>query len=192
MSTYTALHVQSDGASVEPLLVDWLKSIHQASSVSVVKQREFPLNLYGDDFAWEDPPTMLAIGSEQPGWATVYYNSFYEMRDIAAEVSRTLKCYAVVVMAQSVSEAYFLCVCRDGEHLRTLQWVGDQGEWVIQEGEPLPFEKQPLGRNISGEGEEPFYVFERDEVLDYCANLGLELWGEADVPLWAVLKVEGA
>jgi len=191
MSTYTALHIQSDEALVEPLLVDWLKSIHQVPSVSVAKQREFPLNLYGDDFAWEDPPTMLAVGSEQLGWVTVYYNSFYEMRDIAAEVSRVLKCLTVVVMAQSVSEAYFLCIHRDGGHLRTLQWVGDQGEWMIQDGEPLPFEKRPLGRNISEEGDEPFYIFERDEVLEYCSNLGLELWNDADVSSWTVLMVEG-
>jgi len=154
---------------LEPLLVDWLKSVHQVPSVSVVKQREFPISLYGDDFVWEDLPTMLAIGPEQPDWVTVYYNSFYEMRDIAAAVSDTLKCYSVVVIAQSVSEAYLLCVHKRGEHLRTLQWVGEQGDWTIQEGEPLPFEKQPLGRNISEGGEEPFYIFERDEVLEsYC------------------------
>lgn len=190
MSTYTALHVQSDEAAVEPLLVDWLKTVHQVPSISVVRQREFPLSLYGDDFVWEEPPTMLAIGSEHPGWVTVHYNSSYEMRDIASEVARILKCFTVVVMAQSVSEAYFLCIHRKDEHLRTLQWAGDQGEWVIQEGKPLPFEKDPLGTNISPAGEDPFYVFERDEVHDYCANLGLKLWDEVNVSSWTILKVK--
>ena len=135
---------------------------------------------------------MLAVGKEQPDWLTVHYNSFYKMQDIAVALSRALSCLSVVVMAQSVSEAYFVSVHRGGEQLRTLEYAGDQGEWLTQEGPPLSFESYPLGRNLSEEGDKPFYVFGRDEVVAYCSQLGLKLWGETDAPVWTVFSIGSA
>jgi hypothetical protein len=86
----------------------------------------------------------------------------------------------VTILAQSVTDAYFLLLYDSGEHLRTLEWVGESGEWIRQEGRPLGFETSPLGRNISQPGEAPFYVFARDEVQQYCRELGLLLWEGED------------
>ena len=60
---------------------------------------------------------------------------------------------AIIVLAQTVSSAYYLAVFRGGDHLRTIQFA--DGEWLRQEGTALPFEPNPLGKNISEEGEEP-------------------------------------
>lgn len=56
-------------------------------------------------------------------------------------------------------------------------WVGDVGEWTKQAGQTLPFEQEPLGHNI-GSDEEPFFVFEREAVIDYCSQLNLQLWSD--------------
>lgn len=81
-----------------------------------------------------------------------------------------------------VTEAYFLLLYDSGEHFRTLEWVGESGEWARQEGRPLGFEILPLDRNISEAGDEPFYVFGQDEVQQYCRELGLLIWEGEDSP----------
>ncbi len=193
MSTYTALHVRSNDDAAQSLFSQWLKSNHGGAKVQISKREGFPLELYWDDFLISvEPPNTLVAGYEQPDWLTVHYNSFCKMQDIATELSLALGCMTVVVMAQSVSEAYFVSVHRDGEHLRTLEYAGDQGEWITQEGAPLPFEKYPLGRNLSEEGAEPFYVFGQDDVAAYCSQLGLLLWEEKAKTDWTVLRVTSA
>ena len=189
MSTYTALHVQSRDDAAQSLFTQWLKSANGARIVHVSRLNSFPFDFYWDDFLISgQPPTVLAAGYEQPDWLTVHYNSFCKMQELSAELSRALNCLSVVVMAQSVSEAYFVSIHRCGEHLRTLEYAGDQGEWITQDGSPLPFENYPLGRNLSEKGEEPFYVFGRDEVEEYCSQLGLNLWRGAAAPVWTLLK----
>ena len=189
MSTFTALHIQSDRtAAIHKMLAAWLKSVHRVKSITT-KQGDFPIELYTKAFIMGGkPPTMLAIGSTQPDWVTVHYNSFYDMKDVASKASRDLSCITVVVMAQSVSEAYYLSIHKQGEHLRTLEWVGDQGEWVKQEGQPLPFEQRPLDKNIAEQGAEPFYIFEREAVAEYCSQLGLQVWNEYYGPNWITLS----
>ena len=94
-------------------------------------------------------------------------------------------------MAQSVSSAYYLAVFRAGEHLRTIEFA--DGEWLRQEGTPLPFEPSPLGKNISEEGEEPYYWFNAEPVREYCEHLGLKLWTHAWIqmenPEWTIVRV---
>ena len=189
MTTYTALHIQSvQIASLHKELAEWLTTVHKTKSIGIT-QGGFPAELYGDAFiVGEGYPNLLAIGSMPPNWLTVHYNSFYEMQDVASKISKTLSCLAIVVMAQSVSEAYLLSVHNNGKSLRKLYWVGEIGEWVAQEGAPLPFESNPLGHNI-GTDENPFFVFDRESVIEYCKHLGLQLWDQVARPdSWTILK----
>ena len=194
MSLYTAVHVQSDQLDkIEPILVAWLQSAHRAESVAVRQEGDgFPTRLYRDHFvnSVEDFPTLLVIGHTQPGWITIHYNSFNDMKDVASGLSRTLACLVVAAIAESVSETYCLTIYEEGEHLRTLAWSGDQGEWLQDEGQPLPFEEHPLGVNLADEDEEPDYWFGAAEAETYCHHLGLQVWGdpyyESD---WIVLGV---
>ena len=190
MATRTALHLQCAKNSATTLLVDWLKSVHYTSDVVEIEQFDFPFKLYWEKFlVSEEPPTMLCIGQTQPDWVTVHYNSFYVVRDIAASISDKLQCLAIVAMMQSTADANYLSIFDRGEHLRTLECVA--GEWKKQEGEPLSFETQPLGRNIALESEEAFYAFSEFEVETYCENFGLELWLE-EASNWTVASVPNA
>jgi hypothetical protein len=186
MATRIALHVQSNKDQVMSILVEWLKSVHQTISVNAADQTDFPFELYREKFLIsEDEPTMLAICQTQPDWVTVHYNSFYNMGDVAPDVSDRLECLAIVAMMQSTADANYLLIHDRGKHLRTLECVA--GEWKKQEGEPLYFEAYPLGRKIGREGEEPNYAFSDYEVETYCENFGLELWSE-ETSNWTVLN----
>ena len=46
----------------------------------------------------------------------------------------------------------------------------------MKEGDLLPFEREPIGTNISDQGEEPWYIFDSDDVCEYCKQFGLKLW----------------
>ena len=175
MSTHIAIHFQTE-KTIE--LIDaferYLRRTNRHSQISRVTSDAIN-GIYGKSFINSNsaPPTTFAIAREQPDWTTVHYNSFFEYRDLPAEVSMKFNCLAVLVMAQSVSGAYYISVHSSGEHLRTLEF-GD-GEWLKLWGKPLPFEKAPLGHNI-GSDSGPFYIFDDDDLGLYCGSLGLNLW----------------
>lgn len=191
MSKYTALHIEyTDVNFLEEKLTNWLKEIHRTQYISI-KRGEFPFQLYDVVFG-SKPPTKLVLGITQPNWLTIHYNSFYDMSSLATNLSRELNCMVVNIMAQSVSESYFIGIHQKGECIRKLDWAGDEGQWIIQEGIPLSFENNPLGHNIAESDEKPFYFFGREDVVEYCRHLGLHLWDEdeeIDESEWTILQI---
>jgi hypothetical protein len=174
MGTYAALHVNTNRVpELQQLLRQWLERTHRGAAIESTAAR-FPD--YGDGFTiGESPPTCLTMINRPKGWVTIHFNSFYSMADIAQESSAHFSTSAVVVFAQSVSEAYEITVFDKGVHLRSIAFSGDCGRFHRDEGHPLPFESCPLGRNIAEPDEEPFYFFGREETMEYCRHLGLQL-----------------
>jgi hypothetical protein len=186
MSTLTALYIQSnDDDQVQEICTEWLCATHRTKSVSV-NRGGFPLKAFVKVFE-EKPPSLLVVGSTHPGWVSVHYNSFYEMEDLVTRLSDDLKCRGVVVMAQTVSDYYFISVYEQGKRLRVLE-VEEGDRWLVQEGIPLPFESDPLGKNIAEPGEEPLYFFGQQEAEAYCNELGFSIWGGEYEPEWAILS----
>ncbi len=192
MSTYCALHVQTkDRESVVGDVEKYLAHNHQDCVVQTTAAATFG-KLYGEEFicSQTQQPTKFALIAEQPDWLTIHYNSFLPVRELATTISRKLDTVVIIVMAQSVSSAYYLAVFRAGEHLRTIEFA--DGEWLRQEGVPLPFEANPLGENIAEEGKEPWYWFDSEPVREYCEHLGLKLWTHAWIemenPEWTIMS----
>jgi hypothetical protein len=182
VATYTALHVQTrDDASVHTALADWLRATHGAKP-AIEQTPGLPEDFYRRSrfMASDAEPTRFVVMRRQPEWVTVFFNSFAELDALTALLSTRFKCRVVTILAQSVTDAYFVLIYDSGEHVRTLEWVGETGEWVRQEGRPLGFETSPLGRNISEPGEEPSYVFATEEVQQYCREFGLRIWEGED------------
>src|SRR5687767_14496365 len=160
MSTYCAVHIKtSDRQSVINELQRYLALNHAGRVIHTTTTDSFG-KLYKEEFICSETqsPTKFALFAEQSDWFTAHYNSFYPLRELAADISRKLDTVAIIVIAQSVSSGYYLGVYSNGEHLRTIEFA--DGEWLRREGIPLPFEPSPLGRNICAEGEEPRYWFE--------------------------------
>lgn len=192
MSTYTAIHIETDNESgIRAYFVSWLQRIHKEATVKW-SDGLFPNDFYREPqfLPTETNPDTVVMALTQPNWVTAYYNSFSEMKEPAHELSLQLQTITVVVMAQSVSEAYFISVCKNGQCLRTIEYAGDQGEWTRQEGSPLSFESVPLGTNLMADepDEEPFYQFGHDDAVAYCKGLGLNIWKDDDVSVWTYIK----
>ena len=182
MATYTALHMQTgEDASVHAALADWLRATHGAEP-TIRQTPGLPDDFYRRSrfMASDADPTRFVVMRRQPEWLTIFFNSFAELDALTAHLSAQFKCRVVTILAQSVTDAYFLLIYDSGQHVRTLEWVGETGEWVRQEGRPLAFETSPLGRNISETVEAPYYVFAREEVQQYCREFGLQLWEGED------------
>ena len=186
MATLTTIHVQTDKADETLRLLE--THLRRGWKTGAIARRAADgiEEIYGDDFinSTDEPPTLFALGFGEPGWVTVHYNSFFDCRELLEKLSQGLQCLVVLVMAQSVSSAYHITLYRNGEHLRTLEFA--DGEWVKNFGKPLPFETEPLGHNI-GTSEEPFYIFEEEDVTEYCKHLGLNPWADV-AEEWTILS----
>ncbi len=186
MSTYTAIHVHStDITGVQQICHAWLAESHPAATLTVT-QGAFPLKDFARIFddGW---PSLLVLGLTEPDWLTLHCNSFNEMEALAQRLSRQLACRVVVVLAQTVSDSYYISVDNGGERVRTLEFSAGNG-WLVQEGTPLPFEPHPLGENIAEAGEEPLYFFGVQDVEAYCQELGFSPWGAEYEPAWVIMR----
>ena len=190
VSTHCALHVHSaDQAALLTSLRAFLREEHGRGGLT--SERPTLGEFYGREFdAHASRPTAFLVGSEQPGWQTAHFNSFEHLDALARSLSAKLAAVVACYQMQSVSEAHRLSVHRGGEHLRTLEFA--EGEWLLQEGQPLPFETVPLGTNVAEPGEEPHHEFGRDEAADYVMHFGLTLWGEQEPSRWTHLGVTPA
>jgi len=190
MSTYCAIHIQANDKQSFVSKIEQYLALNHRGRVVQTRTADTLGPLYGDEFicSEQQQPTKFAVVTDQPGWFTVHYNSFLPLRELAADISRTLHALAVVVLAQSASSAYHVGIWREGAHLRTLEFA--DGEWIRKEGSAFPFERHPLDTNLADEGEEPCYSFRRDDVIEYCEHLGLRLWQPpTDKEEWTIIKV---
>ena len=193
MGTYCALHVKTmEKGSLVSELELFLAAIHRGHVIHTTSAETIG-KLYGEEFLCSEkrPPTNFALIAEQPDWLTAQYNSFFRLDDMAAEISRRLGTVVILGTAQTCSSAYLLGIYESGRHLRTLEFA--DGSWLAQEGAPLAFEPDPLGENISEEGEEPYYIFDADSVREYCEHFGLKLWTHAwmqmDNPKFTIIRM---
>jgi hypothetical protein len=177
MSTYCALHINTDDQdAVKNLIIECLSEI-EPGNINIQQINEWPSDFYSfKNFRIGAPtpfPSIFIIGNPINQWVTAQYNSFNELTSFSERISNKLSTRVIVVLAQSVSDAYFIQVVERGKIIRTLSF-GD-GNWIRNEGLPFSFETSPLGTNIS-KIDKPFYIFHRDETGNYCQQLGLMLW----------------
>lgn len=183
MTTYCAIHVKTKNAErVLDLLGKWWQQMH-GSNPETRSMTDWPPDFQDDFLPDEIPPSSFGLAHMPSGWVTIHYNSFDPATALCRHFSTEIGTLAITVIYQSVSEAYFVEVMKNGRALRTLAYAGDHGEWLRQEGVPLPFETVPLGTNLS-EGSTPWFVFTIDDLESYCHNLGLDLWSDHYPEIW--------
>jgi hypothetical protein len=183
-TTISAIYLKTEAS--KEVLKFFQEYLRRSGDVVTQSADEVSDKIYGDEFinSEEAPPTAFALGAE-PGWKKIYYNSFFECNELLQKLSGDLNCLAVLVKAQTVSSSYHLTIYLDGHRIRILEFADD--EWKKDDGDPLPFETQPLGHNI-GSIEEPFYIFDEDDLTSYCRNLGFNIWGDSEDG-WVLLSL---
>lgn len=180
MGTYTAIHIEETGAGdAQDALFAYLqerydRSFEPSSGGPGAAEEVF---LYFQNT--EVFPTRLAIARHTDGYLHVLYNSWCPMEDVSLHLAKKRR--VILVHGQTTSDAYLMALYKNGAQRRLLEFAA--GGWIRQEGAPLPFETDPLGRNISEDEDDPHWIFEWDEVEAYCRQLGCHPWSE-DITNW--------
>lgn len=186
MSTYTAIHIHSKEITrAQQICHAWLTETYPAATTTVT-QGAFPRKAFAGIFDTSQP-SLLVLGLTEPDWIAIHHDSFNNMEALAQRLSQELASRAVVVLAQTVSDSYYISVDDGGERVRTLEFSADEG-WLVQEGTPLPFEPRPLGESIAQAGEKPLYFFGAEDVEAYCKELGFSLWDVEYEPAWVIMQ----
>jgi hypothetical protein len=192
MSTYCALHINTDNQDAVNNLINECLSEIEPDNITVQKINEWPSDFYSyKNFKIGAPtpfPSVFLIGNPINQWITAQYNSFNELSSFSEKISNKLSTRVIVVLAQSASDSYFIQVVEKGKNIRTLSF-GD-GNWIRNEGLPFSFESSPLGTNIC-KNDIPFYIFHREETKYYCQQLGLILWSGEENKYWHRVQREG-
>ena len=125
----------------------------------------------------EVDPDHFLIGQLESKVVEIHYNSFGNCDLLSSHLSSKLGRQVVVILYQSVSEAGYFALYREGETFRSLS-VGD-GEIYQEFGKPLPFEHDPPGHDI-GDDEDEFIVFGYEDMDEYLTELGIstETYGD--------------
>jgi hypothetical protein len=134
-------------------------------------------------------PRAFALGVQEPGWVTVHVDAFEGVGELADSLSQRLAVRVVVCQGQTTSEAWRISVHEEGRVTRHVEFA--DGEWLVQEGDPLAFEADPLGTNIAEPGDEPCYDFGFDEAAAYCEELGFRFWSDTQ-PAEGWVLIRGA
>jgi hypothetical protein len=192
MSTYCALHINTDNEdAVKKFIKDCLSEI-EPGNITIQRINEWPSDFYSiKNFRIGAPtpfPSVFIIGNPINHWITAQYNSFNSLSSFSEKISNKLSTRVIVVLAQSVSDAYFIQVIEQGKIIRTLSF-GD-GNWIRNEGHPFSFESSPLGTNISKK-DIPIYIFNREETKIYCQQLDFNIWSGEKIKYWHRFQREG-
>ncbi len=131
MSIYNAMFIQSnDHKFILENLSNWLDSHHSKMDLKVTSG-SFPFELYSNDLILnESLPTILVMSTSTPNWSTIHYNSLNKMGGIAQELSLTLSCQSIVILAESVTESYYLDYYRNGENQCILLLSGKTTKYI--------------------------------------------------------------
>src|SRR5690349_12182411 len=99
MSTYCALHVKTDDSRAFVSGLEQYLALNHRGRVVIRKTASTLGPCYGSEFICSDTeqPTLFGVIKDPPGWLTAHYNSFYTLRELALDVSRTLRTVAIVV-----------------------------------------------------------------------------------------------
>ncbi len=119
-------------------------------------------------------PRQVVVGTHSQHWTLVFYGSFVAPNALAEHVSRALACRVVDTQGQTTSDAYRVIVLGSGACTRELEFA--DGEWLVQEGAPLPNEPSPLEHVDEDEPDEPGW-FDFDAVTAYMKHVfDIEWW----------------
>lgn len=190
MPTYCALHVRTtDVEGVVEELREWLGATHGGSIE--VRRGEADPAADGRGFSLSaDQPTCFAVAPHGEGWVVARFNCFSDLAVLAARMSARFSAHAVVVNAQSTSDAHLLAVFERGRARRVLEY----GDGLTRnEGEPFPFEGEIFGIDDDELPPAEEWAFFADELEAMCARLGLGVLEHPTAPdepeSWTVLRM---
>src|ERR1700754_2598170 len=155
MSTWISLFINT---AEKDKVVEQLKSF---TGIAVSDEGVFPDDHYESMLLDETLPNYLIIGSVQPDWVRVVYNSSSKLTEWCISISRELQTRVIVTLAQSVSDYYYFAYYNNGVKLRELEYCYSADLEEVNFGQRLEFENEQPGKRSEFDGEVT-YLFDFD------------------------------
>lgn len=181
MSTWISLFLKTPDKNK---VVDQLMSL---TGITVSTEGEFPKDHLEHFLLDESLPNYIVIGSFQPDWVRVVYNSSHKLTDWCVTLSRELDTQVILTLAQSVSDYYYFVYYDKGVKLRELEYCYSTDFDEVNFGEKFEFENERPGTRSEFDGEES-YLFDFENIEEYCGHFGIEVEADDSNTTWTILK----
>lgn len=181
MSTWIKFYIKTNDYQG---VIDQLKSFISVETQSISK---FPLDHHGSFLIDGTLPNYLVIGTTEPEWITVIYNSSSKLEVWGTDLSKKFETIVIVTMAQSVDSYYYFALYEKGELMRELEYCYSDDMEPTNFGNKFSFEREEPGEKVEYEGEIS-YLFGFENIEEYCKHFGLTIQVDYDKFVWTILK----
>lgn len=169
MGSVASIHVKAENQSAI------LKLIQQLSDANEMTYENYPTE--ADNYIVGDgkKPTIVAVSEVKNGWINIFSNYFGKMENWLEALSRESGAMAIQVLWQTVSDVYYFTIYDKGKLRRRIEVYYGDLDSVVDLGEKFIFEKEFL---VLQNDEDYENIFGRDDIEEYCRNLGIELFAK--------------
>lgn len=179
------IHIKTDKMDeIKDFLVDWLEDKYGYQSELQLNQDSF------FPFFENEVPTHFTLSVLHEEWISILHDSYDQLIDLTSRLSATFNTLVIHAIGQSTVDTYNLNIFQDGDLIRKID-CGEGYLGIEQYGEPLPFEKSPIGRKSVLEDEDS-YFFDYKDMQEYCLHFNIDILMDPSVKdgSWEVIKIQ--
>lgn len=136
---------------IKDFLVNWLEDKYGYQPELQLNQDSF------FPFFENEVPTHFALSVLYEDWISILHDSYDQLIDLTSRLSATFNTLVINAIGQSTVDTYNLNIFQDGDLIRKID-CGEGYLGIEQYGEPLPFEKSPIGRKSVLEDEDSDFL----------------------------------
>ena len=179
------IHIKTDKIDeIKDFLVNWLEDKYGYQPELQLNQDSYL------PFFENEVPTHFALSVLHEEWISILHDSYDQLIDLTSRLSATFNTLVIHTIGQSTVDTYNLNIFQDGDLIRKID-CGEGYLGIEQYGEPLPFEKSPIGRKAVLEDEDS-YFFDYEDMQEYCLHFNIDILIDPSVRdgSWEVLKIQ--
>ncbi|WP_226682623.1 hypothetical protein [Sutcliffiella horikoshii] len=180
------IHIKTDKMKeVEAFLVNWLEVTYSSEPITHSNQNSH------FSFFNSEIPSHFALSKMHDNWITILHDSYTQLMDLTSKLSSTFNTLVIHALGQSTVDTYNLMVFQSGKLVRKIDY-GEGYFGIEQYGEPLSFEKGPIGTKVVLEEQEESYYFDYIEMREYCLHFNIDILidpSEKD-GMWEVIQIQ--
>ena len=179
------IHIKTDKIDeIKDFLVNWLEDKYGYQPELQLNQDSYL------PFFEKEVPTHFALSVLHEEWISILHDSYDQLIDLTSRLSATFNTLVIHTIGQSTVDTYNLNIFQDGDLIRKID-CGEGYLGIEQYGEPLPFEKSPIGRKAVLEDEDS-YFFDYEDMQEYCLHFNIDILIDPSVRdgSWEVIKIQ--
>lgn len=179
------IHIKTDKIDeIKDFLVNWLEDKYGYQPELQLNQDSYL------PFFEKEVPTHFALSVLHEEWISILHDSYDQLIDLTSRLSATFNTLVIHTIGQSTVDTYNLNIFQGGDLIRKID-CGEGYLGIEQYGEPLPFEKSPIGRKAVLEDEDS-YFFDYEDMQEYCLHFNIDILIDPSVRdgSWEVLKIQ--